>query len=117
MAGVRDVREGRTLPVPKHLRDSHYPGAAKLGHGQGYRYAHNYEGGFVEQDYLGVDKQYYVPTDRGYEAQMRTFLNRVHRRRSVGNAGGAPQDGATIPEGTSDRTDLSDTGPGVGASP
>jgi putative ATPase len=67
---TKDVREGRTIPVPKHLRDSHYQGSKRLGHGQGYQYAHDYPGGIVEQEYLGVDKVYYEPTDRGYEAQI-----------------------------------------------
>ena len=69
-AAMKDVREGRTLPVPKHLRDKHYAGAATLGHGEGYKYAHDHEGGYVEQDYLGVDKTYYTPTDRGFEAEI-----------------------------------------------
>jgi len=47
-----DVRSGRTLQVPKHLRDSHYRGAERFGHGEGYKYAHDYEGGYVEQQYL-----------------------------------------------------------------
>ncbi|HSI37139.1 MAG: replication-associated recombination protein A [Phycisphaerae bacterium] len=67
---MKDVREGRTLPVPRHLRDTHYKQSARLGHGEGYKYAHDYEGGVVKQDYLGVDKTYYVPTDRGYEGQI-----------------------------------------------
>jgi putative ATPase len=64
---MKDVREARTLPVPKHLRDGHYAGSKRLGHGQDYRYAHDFAGGFVRQDYLGVDKIYYQPTDRGLE--------------------------------------------------
>ena len=68
---MSDVREGRTVPVPKHLKDTHYKGSKRLGHGSGYKYAHDYEGGFVQQDYLGVDKTYYEPTDRGYEAEIR----------------------------------------------
>ncbi|HPD32268.1 MAG TPA: replication-associated recombination protein A [Phycisphaerae bacterium] len=71
---TKDVREARTIPVPKHLRDSHYRGAARMGHGTGYKYAHDYQGGFVEQDYLGVDKTYYTPTDRGHEAVIRAYL-------------------------------------------
>jgi putative ATPase len=67
---MSDVREGRTLPVPRHLRDTHYKGARKLGAGQGYKYAHDYEGGYVDQDYLGVDKTYYTPTPRGFEAEI-----------------------------------------------
>ena len=67
---MADVREGRTLPVPRHLRDTHYGGSKRLGHGQGYQYAHDHEGGYVKQDYLGVEKQYYAPTDRGFEAEI-----------------------------------------------
>lgn len=69
-AAMKDVREGRTLPVPKHLRDKHYQGAVRLGHGEGYQYAHDHVGAYVKQDYLGVDKTYYTPTDRGYEAEI-----------------------------------------------
>ena len=72
-----DVKNGRTIPVPKHLRDAHYRGAKRLGHGQEYQYAHNGPDGFVEQDYLGVDKKYYVPTDRGYEAVMAKYLAKL----------------------------------------
>ena len=68
---AKDVREGRTLPVPKHLKDSHYQGAKRLGHGEGYRYSHDFPGGIVEQEYLGVDKIYYDPVNRGYEAEIR----------------------------------------------
>ena len=58
------------IPVPRHLRDGHYQGAKALGVGQGYLYAHDYPGGVVPQDYLGVERQYYVPTDRGYEQHL-----------------------------------------------
>src|SRR5690348_16533869 len=67
---MSDVREGRTLPVPKHLKDTHYAGSKRLGHGKGYQCAHDFPEGFVRQDYLGVDKTYYEPTDRGYEADI-----------------------------------------------
>ncbi|HEY8668060.1 MAG TPA: replication-associated recombination protein A, partial [Tepidisphaeraceae bacterium] len=76
-AAMSDVREGRTLPVPRHLQDTHYKGAKKLGHGQGYQYAHDFEGGFVEQDYLGVDKTYYEPSDRGYEAEIAERMRKL----------------------------------------
>ena len=79
---AKDVKEGRTLPVPKHLKDAHYQGAKRLGHGQGYLYAHNFPGGIVEQDYLGVDKVYYDPVDRGYEAEIR---KRMERRAEQGD--------------------------------
>src|SRR5205807_6531340 len=44
-----DVKSGRTLPVPEHLRDTHYQGAEQLGHGEGYQYSHDFEGGWVDQ--------------------------------------------------------------------
>lgn len=67
---VRDIREGRVLPVPIHLRDAHYQGAEKIGHGTGYVYAHDAPDGVASQDYLGVERQYYRPVDRGFEAQL-----------------------------------------------
>ncbi len=73
-AAITDVREGRTLPVPKHLKDGHYKGAERLGNGKGYRYAHDSKKGYVEQDYLGVDKTYYIPSERGYEIQIAKYL-------------------------------------------
>ena len=72
-AAMKDVREGRTVPVPKHLRDGHYAGAKQLGH-VGYQYAHNSDKGWVDQEYLGVDKTYYQPTDRGYEQRIQQFM-------------------------------------------
>jgi len=80
-----DVREGRTLPVPRHLRDASYRGAARLGHGAGYQYAHDFAGGVAPQDYLGVDKTYYVPTDRGHEKVMADYLARFKARRATTN--------------------------------
>jgi putative ATPase len=73
-AAMKDVREGRTIPVPRHLKDAHYQGAKQLDHGTGYQSPHDQPGGYIEQDYLGVDKIYYKPTDRGYEAQIRRFI-------------------------------------------
>jgi putative ATPase len=70
-AALDDVRSGRTLPVPEHLRDAHYPGAARLGHGKGYEYAHSHPGHFVAQDYLGADKKYYEPTEQGVEKKIK----------------------------------------------
>jgi putative ATPase len=76
---TRDVKENRTLPVPRHLRDNHYKGAQRLGHGEGYQYPHDHAGGHVEQDYLGVDKIYYEPTDRGLESQIRKRLDELRK--------------------------------------
>jgi putative ATPase len=67
--------------VPKHLRDTHYKGSKRLGHGAGYKYAHDFEKGIVEQDYLGVDITYYEPTDRGFEAEI---LKRLREWREMG---------------------------------
>jgi len=91
---ARDVKDGRTLPVPKHLKDAHYQGAKRLGHGKGYLYAHNFPGGIVEQDYLGVDKVYYEPVDRGYEAEIR---ERMGRRTEQGDSD-SPQRGPSVDE-------------------
>jgi putative ATPase len=71
-----DVENNRTIPVPRHLRDSHYQGAAQLGH-EGYKYAHDFPEGYVPQEYLGVDKTYYRPTDRGKEAVFRAYLDKL----------------------------------------
>ena len=76
-----DVKEGRTIPVPRHLRDAHYKSAARLRHGEGYQYAHDSPEGMVAQDYLGVDKTYYVPTDRGHEKVMAEYLEKFKKLR------------------------------------
>ena len=86
---MSDVKEGRTIPVPKHLRDTHYKGSKKLGHGEGYKYAHDYEGGHIQQDYLGVPKIYYEPTNRGLEAEFQKRLEQLRggsQRKGEGNA-------------------------------
>jgi len=59
-AALNDVATEETMEVPDHLKDSHYPGAKKLGHGKGYKYPHDY-GGQVEQEYLPKKKKYYEP--------------------------------------------------------
>ena len=79
-AALEDVKSGRTLAVPEHLRDSHYQGAKRLGHGVGYKYAHDFPDHFVAQDYLGVDKTYYEPSDQGVEKKIK---ERVDRWRSL----------------------------------
>jgi putative ATPase len=70
-AAMKDVESGRTLPVPEHLRDSHYAGAKRLGHGKGYEYAHDHPGHFVAQDYLGAAKRYYEPSEQGVEKKIK----------------------------------------------
>ncbi len=71
------VKETRTMPIPTHLQDKHYKGAEKLGHGQGYLYAHDYPNHYVKQQYLpdGLeDSHFYEPTDNGYEKQIKEHL-------------------------------------------
>jgi putative ATPase len=76
-----DVRSGRTLAVPKYLRDNHYQGAEKLGHGQEYEYSHDHPDAWSAQAYLPEDRRYYEPVDRGHEAQMRQRLEELRERR------------------------------------
>jgi putative ATPase len=75
---MSDVKNRRTLPVPRSLRDAHYGGAKDLGRGEGYQYSHDYEGGVSPtQDYLGVEAEYYRPSDRGFENHIRKYLRWV----------------------------------------
>jgi putative ATPase len=76
----KDVREGRTVPVPVHLKDAHYSGAKQLGHGEGYEYAHDAEGGVAAQQYLGVDREYYRPVLRGFERELAERLQDIRAR-------------------------------------
>ena len=82
-AALSDVRHQRIVPVPVHLRDPHYPGAKRLGHGQSYQYAHDSKEGWADQDYLGVERTYYEPVDRGFEAELKRRLAELKSRRSV----------------------------------
>jgi len=74
-AAMEDVKNGVTLPVPRHLRCTAYKGSARLGHGEGYKYAHDYEGGFVPQAYLPEGKVYYQPTENGMERRVKERLD------------------------------------------
>jgi putative ATPase len=81
-AAAKDVKEGRTLPVPLHLRDKGYRGAKEtFGHGIGYKYAHDFEGGWVDQEYIPADVEYYQPTDRGHEAKIKARLEELRKRK------------------------------------
>jgi putative ATPase len=75
---MEDVRKRSPAPVPLHLRDSHYRGAAKLGHGSGYRYPHDFDGHFVAQQHLppgAASRVYYEPSDQGREKGIRERLD------------------------------------------
>jgi len=76
---ISDVEAGRTIPVPRHLRDSHYRGAEKLGHGEGYKYPHNSPTGYIPQDYLGCDpgRKYYRPKEIGREKIVKEYLKKL----------------------------------------
>ena len=72
------VKNKKTMPIPVHLQDSHYKGSSKLGHGQGYLYAHDYENHYVKQQYLpdGLDgTEFYRPTENGSEKKIREHLS------------------------------------------
>jgi len=86
-AAREDVRAGRTLPVPDYLKDASYRGAARLGRGQGYKYAHDYEGHWVDQDYIPTTKIYYEPTEEGHEKVFRERLAELRRRRAQNKNG------------------------------
>jgi putative ATPase len=78
-SAVSDINSGRTIQVPKHLKDSHYAGAKKEGIGAEYKYPHSYEDGYVPQDYLGAElgKKYYKPTNRGHEKNIVAYLQKL----------------------------------------
>jgi putative ATPase len=81
-AALADVRAGKIGPVPSHLRDAHYGGAKKLGHGQGYQYSHDAPHGIAEQQYAPdavADREYYRPTGIGAEAAIKERWERVRR--------------------------------------
>ncbi|HEY1192308.1 MAG TPA: replication-associated recombination protein A [Gemmata sp.] len=87
-AAAKDVKEGRTLPVPLHLRDKGYRGAKEtFGHGIGYKYAHDFEGGWVDQEYVPTDAEYYHPTDRGHEAKIKARLDELRKRKQKPEGG------------------------------
>lgn len=85
-AAIKDVREGRLLEVPAHLKDAHYRGAGRLGHGGGYKYAHDTEGHFVDQEYLPEKRSYYTPTGHGHEKNFATYLDEIRRLARSGKA-------------------------------
>ncbi|MDR0436030.1 MAG: replication-associated recombination protein A, partial [Propionibacteriaceae bacterium] len=90
---IDDVRAGRIGQVPPQLRDSHYPTAARYGHGVEYRYAHDFPAGVVEQQYLPDELEgarYYAPTSHGNEAaiaeRLRIIESILHPDQASGSA-------------------------------
>ena len=92
---VADVESKTTIPVPKHLKDSHYPAAKKCGFGADYKYPHNFKDGFVPQQYLPatMKKEYYKPKEIGCEKNIKRYLQKLQTliqnskpvKRSTGN--------------------------------
>ena len=78
-SAMSDVKEQPTKQVPKHLKDSHYPAAKKLGFGADYKYPHNFKDGFVPQEYLpaSMKKQYYMPKESGCEKNIKRYLQKL----------------------------------------
>ena len=79
-AAMEEVGRTGNLPIPTHLQDAHYKGAAKLGRGTGYKYAHDYPNHYVRQQYLPYEldgKEFYKPSGNGYEAKIREHMRRI----------------------------------------
>lgn len=79
---MRCVQETGNLPIPSHLQDAHYKGAAKLGHGLDYKYAHNYPNNYVRQQYLPYElsgREFYRPSGNGYEVKIREHMKRIRQ--------------------------------------
>ena len=84
-AAMETVTNSKTYQVPTHLMDAHYKGAAKLGHGEGYKYPHVYPNHYVEQQYLPtelVGKVFYEPSDNGYEKKLKEYWSTIKKTNS-----------------------------------
>ena len=82
---METVEKTGNLPIPVHLQDAHYKGAAKLGHGTGYLYAHDYPDHYVEQQYLPYEldgKEFYHPSGNGYEVKIKEHMKRLKSRQT-----------------------------------
>jgi putative ATPase len=80
-AALAEVKSGKTRSVPNHLKDANLDGKT-LGHGQGYKYPHDYEGHYVEQEYLPEPKEFYKPSNEGFEGKIRERLVRIGKKKS-----------------------------------
>ena len=79
---MSEVEQTGNLAIPTHLQDAHYKGAAKLSHGTGYKYAHDYPNHYVEQQYLPYElngKEFYHPAGNGYEVKIKEHMSRIKR--------------------------------------
>ena len=74
------VKNTKTAPIPVHLQDAHYKSSGILGHGVGYKYAHDYPNHYVKQQYLPdeiADRQFYEPSDNGYEQNIKQYFKKI----------------------------------------
>ena len=88
-SAMREVEQSGNLPIPPHLQDAHYKGAAKLGHGTGYKYAHDYPNHYVEQQYLPYElngKEFYNPDGNGYEVKIKEHMKRIRDEAKENNS-------------------------------
>ena len=79
-SAMQAVERTGNLPIPTHLQDAHYKGAAKLGHGTGYKYAHDYPNHYVRQQYLPYEldgQEFYKPSGNGYEVKIREHMKKI----------------------------------------
>lgn len=86
---LKVVANEQTATIPSYLRDAHYKGAAKLGHGIGYKYAHDYENHYVEQQYLPdelKDRVFYQPVNHGYEKEIREYFKKIKKKAPFGES-------------------------------
>jgi putative ATPase len=81
-SATADIREAMTKEVPVHLKDAHYAGAKSLGHGEGYQYAHDFKDHYVKQVYAEGVPRYYKPTELGYEAKIKSWLEHLRQLES-----------------------------------
>ncbi|MBO4458396.1 MAG: replication-associated recombination protein A [Butyrivibrio sp.] len=84
----KTLRETGNLPIPSHLQDAHYKSASKLGHGVGYKYAHDYPDHYVEQQYLPYElngKEFYNPSGNGYELKIKDHMKKLKNRNKKGD--------------------------------
>jgi len=77
---MKDIEEGKLLPVPDHLKDAHYKGAGRLGRGKGYKYPHDFPGHYAAQDYLPQKREYYRPSEQGEEKRIKERLAGLKKR-------------------------------------
>lgn len=81
-AALEEVKNSGNLPIPAHLQDAHYKGAAKLGHGIGYKYSHNYPNHYCKQQYLPYElsgREFYSPDGNGYEVKIKEHMKRIKK--------------------------------------